>query len=476
MKIIEKEFIKNTLFNSIGNGFSKSAILLSSIFVANIIGLSNFGIWGIIRSTLSMFTIVLDFGIGTTAVRNIAEFVEKDKNKTGRIISFILVVTFFFSAFLSISLLILAKPFAVYFFQNDDLTIYFKYASLMLFFFPMNSVLMGILAGMNKYNKIAIANLFIGFFGAFAIISLSYYFELVGTIFGYSVYYFIGSLISGAFILVETKKNGIRIFNSDFWKEKNLLFNYSVPAIISGSIGGPTIWILNAIVSRMNSGLFILGLYNSAKIFQNMILEFSNQIHRPLISMLSTQDSSERLEKLSYIIPLLFTSIFIFPFIFFPQLLSGLFSSNYAPNELDSVIRIVLFTSFIVIIKQSLGREIIVKNKMWWGVFENILWCCLVLIIIPKLTFLYGAFGLALGFTVSYFIDLLVIFPIYRKKNLLPDSIFNDSSIYVIFILNLVFFLCTFYFPILNYTLILFLFYLTISIKIYSKMYLKTLK
>ena len=48
--------------------------LLATIFVARLLGKEGFGALGLIQSTVGMFGVVAGFGMGMTATKNIAEF------------------------------------------------------------------------------------------------------------------------------------------------------------------------------------------------------------------------------------------------------------------------------------------------------------------------------------------------------------------------------------------------------------------
>ena len=69
-----------------GAVISQSLLILTSIIVARILGLEEFGELGIIRSTISMFSVFAGFGLGLTATKYVAELKIKDKEKTGKII------------------------------------------------------------------------------------------------------------------------------------------------------------------------------------------------------------------------------------------------------------------------------------------------------------------------------------------------------------------------------------------------------
>ena len=78
-------------------------MLLSTIFVARILGPDEFGKWGVIRSTSAIFTILLGFGVGVSAVRFVAEYRETAKKKAGNILGIAITFAVIFGLTLSIT-------------------------------------------------------------------------------------------------------------------------------------------------------------------------------------------------------------------------------------------------------------------------------------------------------------------------------------------------------------------------------------
>ena len=61
-----------------GTVSSKIILLIAAIYVAKILGPESFGKWGILRSTVSMFSIFLGFGIGVASTKYLAEYKESN--------------------------------------------------------------------------------------------------------------------------------------------------------------------------------------------------------------------------------------------------------------------------------------------------------------------------------------------------------------------------------------------------------------
>lgn len=420
----EKDLLKGTGWNIFGNGFGKFALLLSAIFVARILGPDQFGKWGVIRSTSAIFTILLGFGVGVTAVRYVAEYRDKAKNKAGNILGIAITFAAIFGLILSISFYLASNFIATTVLKDSTLIVPLQISSIFLVFIAFNGVLSGALAGLNSFSSIAFANLISGISGTLLIVYLSDKLGLKGLVIGYVFYYFLTFIVLLIFFQKKIKEFNIRVSLSEYKEHLPVIFSHNLPAILSGGIGGFIVWGVMAYVARLNAGFSIIGLNNAAKIAQNAIMEIAAQIDIPIISYLSASKENKRQNKINLFSPLLIGTFLILPLIYFPDIIYYLFSkSEYENKEFLLVISLTMLTTYIMIYKRGMGRAIITKNLLWWGVYENLFWGLLLVTFTLLFVFDYGSIGLALAFALAYFIDLLVITPFYYKKKLIGKTL-----------------------------------------------------
>jgi O-antigen/teichoic acid export membrane protein len=432
----EISLVKAILWNFIGNGIGKLSIVTSSILVARHLGPEIFGKWAIIRSTTAMFTILLGFGVAVTTVKYLAEYRESEKEKAGNIIgiaiSFALVlglilasVNFLTSTFVGEVLI-----------KDASIVKALQLSSWFLFFLAINGVISGGLAGLNCFSAIAKSNLISGLLGTPIIIYFSYHNSLYGIVTGFLSYYILTFIALTYFFQKKLREDEIKISFKKYKENVGVILNHNVPAILSGGIGGCVVWLVSIYVARLNSGFSILGINDAAKIAQNTIMEISAQIDLPIISYLSSTNDSSRKNKINLYIPLVLCTLIIFPLIYFPDLILVFFNnSQFKTEEFSIVFSLSLLTTYIMIYKRGMGRTIITKNFMWWGVYENMFWATLLATFIYLFVADYGSVGFALAFTLAYLIDLMAITPFYFKKGLINKSIAFSTETIIIWII-----------------------------------------
>ena len=80
------ELFIGSFWSVLGAIFSKGLVFISWVVVARILGSDGYGQFGIVRSTVLMFSTFAGLGLGITAMKHVAEFLGTDKERTGRIL------------------------------------------------------------------------------------------------------------------------------------------------------------------------------------------------------------------------------------------------------------------------------------------------------------------------------------------------------------------------------------------------------
>lgn len=428
-----KRVLKGSFWNIIGNVFSRILMMGASILIARWLGVEVFGKWGVIRSTTSMFAILMGFGIGVTATKHLAVYRDESPKRAERVMALTLMSAGIIGGILTLVLYIIAPFLAKEVLADATLSSSLRIASFFLILNAIIGVFSGALSGLECFSEIAFANFIATIVGVISLLAFTANYGLNGTIFGYVVFYFISTISLLYFLFKGMKKNGLKIKFKGALKEFPILYKFSLPAIISGSIGGPAVWICFAYVSNLMNGFAIIGIFSAARIGQNALVQLGTQLHSPLLSVFSNSKKSRTTEKLNMMASWVMVCIIAFPFICLPELISVFFNnSGYDIAALKLIITVTMFTGYVMLYKNGFGRAIVKHNKMWWGVYENIFWALALFSLVPIMTKYWGAVGLAGAFALAYFIDFIVISPFYIKANLIDRIfIFSKASIAV---------------------------------------------
>ena len=103
---------RDSFWAIVGGVFGKGLAFVGGIIIARLLGSSTFGEYSVIRSTLTYIAIISTFGLGYTATKFIAEYVEISPSKVNHLIRMIKLITVITGLFFTILQLVCAEEIA----------------------------------------------------------------------------------------------------------------------------------------------------------------------------------------------------------------------------------------------------------------------------------------------------------------------------------------------------------------------------
>ena len=178
-----RQIVKAT---SIFGGVQVVNILISLIrgkFVAILIGPAGMGIFGMLTSVASLFGALTNFGIGTSAVKDIAEAnAGEDKTKIESVTAAFRKLVWITGILGAILLIVLSPWVSQITFGNRNYTISIIWVSITLLFAQLTSGNIVLLQGLRKLKELAKANVYGSIIGLFITVPLYYYFGKDGIV------------------------------------------------------------------------------------------------------------------------------------------------------------------------------------------------------------------------------------------------------------------------------------------------------
>lgn len=418
-----KELFTNSFWAVLGAILSKGLLFLAWIIVARILGSDGYGQFGIVRSTVLMFATFAGFSLGITASKHVAEFLSSEKERTGRILGLTMAFGILMGAVIGISFYLLAPWLARETLGAPEITGELRIGALILFFSSLNGAQIGALQGFSAFKlitKISVIQAVICFplfvFGAL-------YLGVNGTVWAFAISYILICVLSYFAIRNKARANFVKIDYIEAWKERKLLFTYSLPAFLGGLMVTPVKWYTDALLVS-ESGFSEMGIFTAALTFHSIILVGAGMISAPFISIMAKNKSDNRnsgFSKFNILAPWAIGIFVACPFIVFPELGSLIFGKSYAGEMFELTFIIVLLFTVLIMFKQGLGRIMAVYNLQWWSFFSNMLWG-IVLISSFLLFEEQNAHYLAMAYLFAYFINIVIVLPIYYYKKIIPNN------------------------------------------------------
>ena len=419
-------FAHGAFWTICANIISRGAGLLVSIPIARILGKEGYGEYGIIYSTLVMFSLIVGSGLGLTATKYVAEYRLNNPNRAGRIIALSNLFSFIISLIMALILLLMAPWLATYAIAAPHLSKLLSLSSIGVFLNTLNQVQNGTLVGLEAFKSIANRNLWAG--GARFILLLlgTCFWGLPGTV--------VGFIIAEGFMLVlnqlaieqHCKHLTISVSYHDCLKEAPILWKFSGPAALTGALGGPVIWICNSILVNGPNGYGEMGLYNMALQWKTLIIFIPlalNNVVLPVLSDLYGKGDHEKHNKLlqaNIILYTVSTGIIALIIAFLSPFITMLYGKEFIAGA--NVLSIVALSSVFFALHELMLRTLASMEMMWYG-FTAMTLSGLIQII---LTIIFtgwgmGAFGLGsatvIGYVSTFIIQLYFIKRIYCELN-----------------------------------------------------------
>lgn len=404
---LKTRFISGALWSSVGGIVSNLLMLFTFVMVARILGQEIYGEFSIIRSTVNMFMMFAGFSLGITATKHIAEYKNRDPERASRILtlsalfavataSLVAIIVFSFSSWLAENTI-----------NAPHLANELRIGSFILWVSAINGAQTGALVGFEAFRTVAKINIYLGFFSAISLIASTYLYGLHGAVLALALNISINWIINNYAIRQELKKYNMSFFATDWWKERSVIWKFSLPATLGGLMVSPVVWLCNAMLVNQPNGYNEMGIFDVANQWFLAILFIPGlvgKISLPILSNLSGNNKNSQYSKVFRISLIMNGGIALVVAIIVSWLspwILGSYGEGFSKGY--TVLIFLAFSAVLVSINNVVGQVIISKNKMWTGLFFNAMWA------FSMITFGWyfiangmGAEGLAMAYLISY--------------------------------------------------------------------------
>lgn len=236
--------------------------IIRSKFVAVLLGPAGMGIMGLLTSTTGIITSITNFGLGISAVKDIAAaFVTNDEKRIGIVVTAFRRMVWITGSLGLILTAILATWLSQLTFGNKDYTLAFIWLSASLLFNQLSSGQLVLLQGMRKLKYLAKANLSGSFVGLFITFPFYYFWGIDGIVPG-----IIGtsllSLLMSWYFSSKVKIDKTNLTSSQTINEGKSMLRMGFMISICGLLTVGASYIVGIFISR-TGGVEQVGLYNA---------------------------------------------------------------------------------------------------------------------------------------------------------------------------------------------------------------------
>ena len=384
---------------------SRTCGLVSSIFVARMLGRVGFGEFGIVQSSVGMFATFAGFGLGLTATKYVAEFRVKDPDRASRILGVSSVLSWVTGAVMTAILFLIGPWLATHTLAAPHLGQLLRISSLILLVGSVNGAQIGALAGFEAFKRIAQLNLISGVIALPVIVIGARCWGLQGVVWGLLTSQVLACILNSYSLRQEARVCGVPVVWSMSKGELDILWRFSLPALVSNAFVGPVYWLCNSMLVNSSGGYSEMGLFNAANQWFGALLFLPGILGQAALPVLSERFGQNDLRRSKRVLGfyLKLNGLLVIPLVIVGCLASPLIMSSYGAGFHGAwpVLSIVLVTAGMLAVQTPVGQIIAASDRMWTGSAMNLGWAA-GYVALAWLFLRWGAMGLASARLAAY--------------------------------------------------------------------------
>jgi O-antigen/teichoic acid export membrane protein len=205
----------------------------------------------------------------------------------------------------------------------------------------------------------------------------------------------------------------------------SILYRFTLPAMLSGILGGPVTWVCNSMLVRQPNGFEKMAIFDVAYQWRNAVLFIPVLLGQVVLPYFSSTTNDPEMFKKIFKVNIVVNFVFSLIVAIFISLCSTVIMNSYGKHfkEGDVLLIILVFTTVLNSVNSVIGQAIAGIGKMWVGFYLNLIWgTTLILSTYFLLKVGYSSLGLALAYLISYIIHTLFSYIYYRKKLFINQS------------------------------------------------------
>jgi O-antigen/teichoic acid export membrane protein len=393
--------------------------IIRSKVIAILLGPAGMGVLGLLNSTLEIINNLTNFGLQTSAVKDVsAANSSENKNRIALIIIVLQRLVWATGILGSIVTLTLSQWLSQLTFGSKEYTLAFIYLAITLLFKQLTSGQLVILQGLRKLKKLASANLLGSSLGLLITLPLYYYLGIDGIVPGIIGSAFIALFISW-FFSKEIKMEKLAITPKQTWAEGKEMLKMGFMISLSGLLSSGSAYILRVFINRSGS-VEDVGLYSAGFAIINsyvgLIFAAMSTDYYPRLAAVAHDNvkAKEIINQQAEIAILILAPILIMFLTFVQWIIILLYSNKFLP--ITGMIYWASLGMFFKAATWSVGFILLAKGATRLFFYSELASNIFILLLNILGYKFWGLNGLGLSFLISYVLIFIQVFLIAKIK------------------------------------------------------------
>lgn len=285
-------FAKNAFYLTGITGIERVAALVQTVLIARALGITEYGIYGLLFSTIGLVASVMGLQMGLTATVFVARYREHEKGKAGAVIRYVML----FAAIMSVAFLIATLPFAAslsdWLLKSSGYTFAVVLGCLFVATSLLSGVQDGVAEGFEDFRAVAVARLISAVLALAGIYPAAIWHGLDGVL----VVLLSATIIKYAILAVVIAKHRRREkiprrggHGVSFLK---LVKDFSLPSMLVSLLLGAVTWFGTYLLSRQAAGFAAVAIVSVGLQWRGPILLVTGALGRVAVPVFSRHEGA----------------------------------------------------------------------------------------------------------------------------------------------------------------------------------------
>ncbi len=406
----------------------RGSTFLTTIVIARMLGTTGFGELGMVQGSVAMLGVMAGFGLGSTTTKYVAQYHRKDPAKASRVIVITSISACVISGTCALLVVLAADWIAHVILLKDALSFPLKVGSLLFFVLTLDGVALATLRGFESFRRLAVVNLCKGVMSPVIAVPFVFAWGLGGAVAALVVSAVLGLVLTVHMVVKECAdaRVPIRFTNIMARDQWDILWRFSFPAMLAGTLVVPPMWIGQAILVRQPQGYMELGFFSVANQWMILLMFLPSVLGAVLMPIIASDSHTTGADQLPLFgTPLVIAGVsgalLVGVCILLADPILSLYGAEFAGAK--SVFVVVMITTLVAAINEILYQALLGMGAPYRRLVASSVRACVfvgcVLVLVPK----HLALGLAISRLVAASVYLSVQLPMsWHRFRVLRDS------------------------------------------------------
>lgn len=406
---IFQKILRGGAWMAVSTFVAQAAGMVNSILLARILGVEDFGRFGVLNSTVLVFAALATRSMYVTATKFLSQFKKTDPIRAGRLCGLCWATTAGVGAFMGLLVFLLAGPISLWV-AEPALKSLLQVSALTIFGSAVVGVQSGMILAFQRIRFLAITSALFGLAKPALLPFLALSFGLVGIIWGIVLITALNWMVNSQLLRKAFAGSGVKFTFQGMGLEKAILWKFTLPHTLSALLNTPVIWLTILLLAKSPNGIAEVAIFSAVERWRKLILFLPGTISKPSIPILAEAFGLENYKRAGKVIfgtlginAAICGAIALVLALFAPQLL-GLFGPEFRAGGVPTM-WVLVAAAFVQALNVPLGDSLVTAGRTWLGLVGTISRGVLLL----GVTFLLLDLG-SLGLAWAHFSAAIVLF------------------------------------------------------------------